>query len=132
MKIAFVYACLLALGGCALSSYVLPEGTAPIVPDTARVEITPAQAEAVKAGMAVALKERASPIFGPMAASQDEGGNLYVCGMVNAKTSANGYYIGDKPYIGKLEKSGFSMIALGGAPYQDDLANGLCHQYNVQ
>lgn len=71
-------------------------------------QLATAEIEAVKAGVAVGLKDPTSPIFGPLFPGVRQQGypSIYVCGTVNAKNSF-GAYIGLHPFFGRLLPADF-------------------------
>jgi hypothetical protein len=67
------------------------------------------------------LKDPESARFGHIAAGRDSEGNIFVCGLVNAKNSYGGY-TGEQPYMGFFEnldnKKIFTILHFGGEAYE--------------
>ncbi len=118
----------LLLAGCEL----VRENDAPVIPATEPVFLTSDQQRLIKAGIAENLPGRADLQFGEISGARTEDDTYFVCGDVDAKSSAGGYYTGKKPFLGKLVKGQFSVMNMGGADYQNASVDGQCHMYGVR
>jgi hypothetical protein len=74
--------------------------------------LTKEQVQAVSKGVTASLKDPESARFGRMRGGQSSTGQLWVCGLVNAKNSYGGY-VGMKPFAGQLMGLQFRLDALG-------------------
>jgi hypothetical protein len=67
----------------------------------ARVDLTPAQVEAVHEGFRAVMKDPDSARFGALVAAAKPDGTLHVCGSANGKNSFGGF-TGMQPFMGIL------------------------------
>jgi hypothetical protein len=101
----------LVVGGCNSQTGNVAGVDSPGVPEVVKaIELTPVQVTNLQKGIRDSLKDPESARFGMHKAGLDAKGNLFVCGLVNAKNSYGGY-TGMSPYNGMFIKSGQFIVA---------------------
>lgn len=106
-----------------------PPGSPPPLVDPNPVNLTPAQVQAVYAGVRRVLKDPDSAKFGPVIASQAGREMIHVCGTVNARNSYGGY-TGPKPFIGAFTEPGrFGVAGMGGTDAETYAVREVCHRH---
>jgi hypothetical protein len=92
-----------------------------------RAALSPQQLQLIYAGVQRRLTFPTSARFSGIVAGRQPDGNLYVCGAVDARTSA-GTYTGDQPFYGTLDQRGFTPVMIGGTPEQMQEMTSYCRQ----
>lgn len=75
-------------------------------------QISPHEAEGVRAVVRPALIDPPSAIFTPMSAVRGDGGTITVCGHVRSK-ALSGAYTGMRPYRVAIEHDAMRLVSLG-------------------
>lgn len=114
-----------------LSLFITGCVTQPI-PKTTPTSLTETQAEMVKIGIKIVLKDPDSATFGPFIAAKAESGEIGVCGHVNAKNSFGGY-TGMSPFIGTLRTNNmFKVAQIGNNREDSEIIKTVCRKMGIQ
>jgi hypothetical protein len=92
-----------------------------------RVALSPQQLQLIYASVQRRLTFPTSARFSGIVAGRQPNGSLYVCGAVDARTSA-GTYTGNQPFYGTLDQRGFNPKMIGGTPEEMHEIAGACRQ----
>jgi hypothetical protein len=96
-----------------------------------RVALSQQQLQLIYSGVQRRLTFPNTARFNGVVAGRQPDGNLYVCGTVDARTSA-GTYTGNQPFYGTLDQRGFKPAMIGGTPEQVQEITGYCRQQLAQ
>lgn len=103
----------------------------PMAPALAPVELTAAQVELVKKGVASGLKDPESARFDSgFKAGRDDSSAIFVCGYVNAKNSFGGY-TGAKPFIAGLTETAAVLVGVGGTDIESQVVMQRCAEQGM-
>jgi len=132
MKKMFVFFIIGLLSGCQSTSDFYPENK---YEKGMPVSLSIRQITMVKNGVKAHLKDPVSAQFGNISASKDSKGQIYVCGLVNAKNSFGGY-TGSKPFNGLLAeiKPGigmFGVTGMGGTEIETSVVFRFCNAWGI-
>lgn len=107
LHIAFVFAAILPLAGCATEKWQPPPVEAP----GKMHSLTPAELKMVQDAVQYRMKDPSSTTFRNIGAVQKPDGSIRVCGEVNSKNSFGGYS-GFMPFSGTISSGSFSIMTI--------------------
>lgn len=114
-------AALVVLGGCA--HHALPEGMP--------IALTPAQVEAVEAGVRRSLKDPNSGRVESVLGSRTAAGHVQACGLVNGRNSY-GAFTGARPFVGMMIGGSFEVISIGDGDTGDMAVRVACQRLGLR